>query len=130
MYFRGLFCQKSINSTDEALRSDEGLTQKRQLSKSFTVVIQPLSTRLIKPNFCINSTHWIIILMLIIVRLTSKIVIELHLPAHRQALDALLAEDDVFDNSSDKAQTFAATLCDVTSNSLVEKHANEKDKER
>ena len=25
---------------------------KRQLSKSFTVVIRPLSTRLIKPNFC------------------------------------------------------------------------------
>lgn len=45
-------------------------------------------------------------------------------------MEALLAEDDVFDNSSDKAQTFAATLCDVTSNSLVEKHTNEKDKER
>ena len=28
---------------------------KRQLSKSFTVVIQHLSTRLIKPNFCFGS---------------------------------------------------------------------------
>jgi len=27
------------------------------LSKSFTVVVQPLSTRLIKPNFCINNDH-------------------------------------------------------------------------
>ena len=33
----------------------EALTKgsKGQLSKSFTVVIQPLSTRLIKPNFCL-----------------------------------------------------------------------------
>ena len=38
-------------------RSDEGLTLKRQLSKSFTVVIQPLSTRLIKPNFCLDLPH-------------------------------------------------------------------------
>ena len=30
----------------------KGQRLKRQLSKSFTVVIQPLSTRLIKPNFC------------------------------------------------------------------------------
>jgi len=30
---------------------------KRQLSKSFTVVIQPLSTRLIKPNFCFDLSH-------------------------------------------------------------------------
>ena len=28
-----------------------------QLSKSFTVVIQPLSTRLIKPNFCFDLSH-------------------------------------------------------------------------
>ena len=27
----------------------------RQLSKFFTVVIQPLSTRLIKPNFCLHA---------------------------------------------------------------------------
>ena len=30
---------------------------KRQLSKSFTVVIQPLSTRLINPNFCFHLSH-------------------------------------------------------------------------
>ena len=30
---------------------------KRQLSKSFTVVISPLSTRLIKPNFCFDLSH-------------------------------------------------------------------------
>ena len=30
---------------------------KRQLSKSFTVVIQPLSIRLIKPNFCFDLSH-------------------------------------------------------------------------
>ena len=29
----------------------------RQLSKSFTVVIQHLSTRLIKPNFCFDLPH-------------------------------------------------------------------------
>ena len=28
-----------------------------QLSKSFTVVIQPLLTRLIKPNFCFDLSH-------------------------------------------------------------------------
>ena len=28
-----------------------------KLSKSFTVVIQPLSTRLIKPNFCFDLSH-------------------------------------------------------------------------
>ena len=31
-----------------------GKRSKRQLSKSFTVVIQHLSTRLIKPNFCLD----------------------------------------------------------------------------
>ena len=30
---------------------------KRMLSKPFTVVIQPLSTRLIKPNFCFHLSH-------------------------------------------------------------------------
>ena len=29
----------------------------RKLSKSFTVVIQHLSTRLIKPNFCFDLPH-------------------------------------------------------------------------
>ena len=29
----------------------------RNVSKSFTVVIQPLSTRLIKPNFCLDLSH-------------------------------------------------------------------------
>ena len=29
----------------------------RNLPKSFTVVIQPLSTRLIKPNFCFHLSH-------------------------------------------------------------------------
>ena len=29
----------------------------KKLSKSFTVVIQPLSTRLIKPNFCSDLPH-------------------------------------------------------------------------
>ena len=29
----------------------------KKLSKSFTVVIQPLSTRLIKPNFCFDLPH-------------------------------------------------------------------------
>ena len=39
-------------------RSDEGLKRsKRQLSKSFTVAIQHLSTRLIKPNFCFDLPH-------------------------------------------------------------------------
>ena len=35
----------------------KGQRSKRQLSKSFTVVIQPLSTRLIKPNFCFDLSH-------------------------------------------------------------------------
>ena len=30
---------------------------KHQLSKSFRVVIQPLSTRLINPNFCFHLSH-------------------------------------------------------------------------
>ena len=37
---------RHLSPTPRRLRS------KRQLSKSFTVVISPLSTRLIKPNFC------------------------------------------------------------------------------
>ena len=42
------------NSTNERTK---GLRSKRQLSKSFTVVIQPLSTRLIKANFCFDFSH-------------------------------------------------------------------------
>ena len=34
----------------------KSLCSKRQLSKSFTVEIQPLSTRLINPNFCFIPT--------------------------------------------------------------------------
>ena len=34
----------------------KGQRSKRQLSKSFTVVILPLSTRLIKPNFCLHDS--------------------------------------------------------------------------
>ena len=39
-----------VLSNELALRQ----RSKCQLSKSFTVVIQPLSTRLIKPNFCFD----------------------------------------------------------------------------
>ena len=35
----------------------KGLHLKRQLSKSLTVVIQPLPTRLIKPNFHVSLSH-------------------------------------------------------------------------
>ena len=35
----------------------KGERSERRLSKSFTAVIQPLSTRLIKPNFCFHLSH-------------------------------------------------------------------------
>ena len=45
----------------ESLPTTHKTLQSKMLSKSFTVVIQPLSTRLIKPNFCIDKETWIMI---------------------------------------------------------------------
>ena len=42
----------SFNGFSQKIRSDEGLTLETSAFKSFTVVIQCLSTRLIKLNFC------------------------------------------------------------------------------
>ena len=58
-FVRLIFAQnKNLVLSNELIRSDEGLTlAKRQLSKSFTVVIQSLSTRLIKPNFRFDLSH-------------------------------------------------------------------------
>ena len=58
-FVRLIFAQnKNVVLSNGLIRSDEGLTvAKRQLSKSFTVVIQSLSTRLIKPNFCFDLSH-------------------------------------------------------------------------
>ena len=46
----------SISTSSEPKKRGEHL--KCQLSKSFTVVIQPLSTPLIKPNFHVSIPHW------------------------------------------------------------------------
>ena len=51
--FRALALRQSISPSSFALTKRS--RSKRQLSKSFTVVIQALSTRLIKPNFFIKK---------------------------------------------------------------------------
>ena len=47
----------SVGLTLALFALTKGQRSKRQLSKSFTVVIQPLSTRLIKLNFCFDLSH-------------------------------------------------------------------------
>ena len=44
----------STTTHNSSIRPDEGLTLE---TSAFTVVIQPLSTRLIKPNFCFDLSH-------------------------------------------------------------------------
>ena len=44
-----------LRENAQEIRSDKGLTL--ETSKSFMVVIQPLSTCLIKPNFCFDLSH-------------------------------------------------------------------------
>ena len=48
--------RRRSSDTDEETLTLTKERWKRQLSKSFTVVIQHLSTRLIKPNFCFKLT--------------------------------------------------------------------------
>ena len=46
------------SSSSSLVDNQRLLCSKRQLSKSFIVAIQPLSTCLIKPSFCDNQTKF------------------------------------------------------------------------
>lgn len=62
-----------IVSKEESFALTKGQRSKRQLSKSFTVVIEPLSIRLIKPNFTVGIIFLIHFHHFIRDRLTSVI---------------------------------------------------------
>ena len=52
------YSSSSSQVDNQTIALMKGSHLKHQLSKSFMVAVQPLSTRLIKPSFCDNQTRF------------------------------------------------------------------------